>query len=92
MLICVYSSDLSKVTEVDSLDWEIAISKIADMILQEQSPQRLLAIRQHLYDLIIKCIQPSLIIKKLTFYLLDKVDPSLKLQILEKAAFHVSIR
>ncbi|RCH92225.1 Replication factor C (RF-C) subunit [Rhizopus azygosporus] len=86
--IAVRHSDLSKVTEVDSLDWEIAISKIADMILQEQSPQRLLAIRQHLYDLIIKCIQPSLIIKKLTFYLLDKVDPSLKLQILEKAAFH----
>lgn len=83
---------MSKVTEVDPLDWEIAISKIADMILQEQSPQRLLAIRQHLYDLIIKCIQPSLIIKKLTFYLLDKVDPSLKLQIVEKAAFHVSIR
>jgi hypothetical protein len=91
MLTCIInSSDLTSITQPESLDWEMAIAKIAGLIIQEQSPARLLVIRAQLYDLITKCIQPSVILKRLTFYLLDKVNDSIKLKIIERAAYHVS--
>jgi replication factor C subunit 3/5 len=82
--------DLKSVLQPESLDWEMAISKIADMIIAEQSPLKLLAVRAQLYDLITKCIQSSVILKILTFYLLEKVSDPIKLKIIEKAAYHVS--
>ncbi|KAI8388776.1 DNA clamp loader [Radiomyces spectabilis] len=80
--------DLADVQRPEKLDWEVAINKIAKMILEEQSPARLLAVRTHLYDLISHCIQSSLIIKNLAFELADAVDNDFKKIIIEKAAFH----
>jgi replication factor C subunit 3/5 len=74
-----------------NLDWEVAISKIVDMMIKDQSPNTLVAIRPHLYELITKNIESNTILKKLTFILLNKVDSSLKPKIVEKAAYHVSI-
>lgn len=71
------------------MDWEKAIAKIAELILQEQSPARLLVVRTHFYDLISKCIQPSIILKRLAFYLMERVSDDLKLKFIEKAACHV---
>lgn len=84
------SSDLSGISQPESLDWEMAIAKIADIIIAEQSAAKLLVVRGHLYDLITKCIQSSVILKRLTFYLLEKVSDPIKLKIIEKAAYHVS--
>lgn len=72
------------------MDWEKAIAKIAELIIQEQSPTRLLLIRTQFYDLISKCIQPSIILKRLTFYLMERVSDDLKSKFIEKAAYHVS--
>lgn len=69
----------------------MAIARVAELILAEQSPARLLIVRSHLYDIITKCIQSSVILKRLAFYLLEKVDETMKLKIIEKAAFHVSL-
>ncbi|KAI7907029.1 DNA clamp loader [Cokeromyces recurvatus] len=80
--------DLTNVTRPEDLDWEKAIAKIADAIITEQSATKLLQIRGYLYDLITKCIQPSIILKRLSFYLIEKVPESIKLQIIEQAAFH----
>ncbi|KAG1057520.1 hypothetical protein G6F43_000639 [Rhizopus delemar] len=54
----------------------------------DQSPNTLVAIRPHLYELITKNIESNTILKKLTFILLNKVDSSLKPKIVEKAAYH----
>ncbi|RCI02776.1 Replication factor C (RF-C) subunit, partial [Rhizopus stolonifer] len=84
----VRHSDLSTLTRPEDLDWEKAIAKIAHMIIIEQSPAKLLQVRTQLYDLIVKCIQPSVILKRLSFYLLNQVPEQVKLQIIEKAAYH----
>lgn len=34
------SSDLSNISQAEKLDWEVVISKIAKLILEEQSPAR----------------------------------------------------
>lgn len=78
-------------TQIDELDWEIAISKMTDMMIKEPTPASLITIRQHLYDLVIKYIEPTVILKKLAFVLMNKVDNSLKLNIIERAAYYVSI-
>jgi replication factor C subunit 3/5 len=43
-------------------DWEKYISRTAERILGEQSPERLLEIRGMLYELLVRCIPPSLIL------------------------------
>lgn len=80
---------MTSITRPENLDWELAISRVADLILAEQSPARLLLVRSHFYDIMIKCIQPSVILRRLAFFLMEKVDESMKLKIIEKAAFHV---
>ncbi|KAI9273612.1 DNA clamp loader [Sporodiniella umbellata] len=84
----VRHSDLTKVTQMDDLDWEVTISLIVNAILKEQTPNSLLAIRPLLYELIVKYIEPTVILKKITFGLLKKIDNSLKPKIVEKAAYH----
>lgn len=44
-------------------DWEIYCGKVADSILQEQSPQRLLEVRAKLYELLSHCIPPAVVLK-----------------------------
>lgn len=88
--ILFISTDLTSITQPESLDWEMAIAKVAKLILEEQTPARLLMVRSHLYDIITKCIQSSVIIKRLTFFLIDKMDEPMKLKVIERAAFHVS--
>lgn len=85
----MYSPDLSNVSKPEDLDWGKAIAKLANMIIREQSASQLLSIRTNLYDLIIKCIQPTVILKTLTFYLINQVPEVIKPKIIEQAAFHV---
>lgn len=81
-------SELGNVTQMELLDWEVTISKIVDMILKEQTPNNLLAIRPLLYELITKYIEPSVILQKLAFGLIQKVNNLLKTKIIEQAAHH----
>ncbi|KAI8366528.1 P-loop containing nucleoside triphosphate hydrolase protein [Blakeslea trispora] len=84
----VRHGDLSSLTRPEDLDWEKAIAKIAQMILTEQSPARLLQVRTQLYDMLAKCIQSSVILKRLTFYLIQQIPEPIQLSVIEKAAFH----
>lgn len=43
-------------------DWEKFCSKVAQRILSEQTPERLLEVRGMLYELLVHCIPPTLII------------------------------
>lgn len=55
-------------------DWEGFITAIADHIVQSQSPQQLLTIRNLLYQLLTSCIPPDLILQRLTLALTQKVS------------------
>ena len=69
-------------------DWEIYISQLASDITKEQSPQRLMAAREKLYELLINCIPASVIIKTLAMELMKNLDDELKHDVLEAAAFY----
>jgi replication factor C subunit 3/5 len=55
--------DLQGDIDVARPDWETYCAKVADAILQEQSPQRLLDVRAKLYELLSHCIPPAVVLK-----------------------------
>ena len=59
------------------------------MILGEQSPARLLAVRARLYERLVHAIPASLSFQTLTTYLVRRVDETLRASIVQKAAFYV---
>ena len=73
---------------VQKTDWELYISQLAAEITKEQSPQRLMAAREKLYELLINCIPASVIIKTLAMDLMKNLDDDLKHDVLEAAAFY----
>lgn len=62
-----YSQNRSeKVTDktiIPPPDWEALIAQIADDIMAERSPARILEVRAKLYDLLSHCIPPTTILK-----------------------------
>ncbi|XP_064963899.1 replication factor C subunit 5 isoform X1 [Musa acuminata AAA Group] len=45
------------------LDWEQYVSEIASDIMKEQSPKRLFSVRGKIYELLVNCIPPEIILK-----------------------------
>jgi len=48
-----------------SPEWEDFLQGVATLIIAEQSPKRLLMVRNKLYELLVHCIPPDLILKKI---------------------------
>lgn len=71
---------------VQAPDWEQFIQELANEILQEQSPRRLLVVRKKLYELLVNCIPAVIILRVLTRELLRKIDSDMKVQVLQLAA------
>lgn len=69
-------------------DWEVYIRQLATDITKEQSPQTLMTAREKLYELLVNCIPASTILKSLTGELLNNLDDSVKLEVIEWAAFY----
>ncbi|KAH8071275.1 hypothetical protein JL720_11485 [Aureococcus anophagefferens] len=69
-------------------DWEQYVVAIASDIAREQSPQRLLATRDKLYELLSKCIPADVILKTLARELLKNLDDEMKAEVLKWAAFY----
>ena len=63
------------------------MQEIANDILGEQTPKRLFVVRGKLYELLVNCIPPELIIKKLMLELARKLDDELKHKVADCAAF-----
>ncbi|ORY28295.1 P-loop containing nucleoside triphosphate hydrolase protein [Naematelia encephala] len=80
--------DLSGDIEVAKADWETYCGKVADLILQEQSAPKLLEVRGKLYELLSHCIPPTVILKTIAERIVDKVDDTLKPQIVHWAAYY----
>jgi replication factor C subunit 3/5 len=67
-------------------DWEKYLKETAMMIVGEQSPERLLQVREHIYELLCHCIPPDLIFKGLLKELVKNCDNQLKAEICSEAA------
>ena len=55
--------DLSSSPPIVKPDWETYCHKVADMIIQEQTPQRVMEVRAKLYELLSHCIPATVILK-----------------------------
>ncbi|KAK2742793.1 Replication factor C (RF-C) subunit [Myotisia sp. PD_48] len=75
-------------TPIPPPDWEALISVIADEIMAERSPARILQVRARFYDLLTHCIPATTIIKTLAFKLVPQVDGPLKPEVIKWAAFY----
>ena len=68
-------------------DWEMYIKEIAQDILTEQTAKRLYLVRGKLYELIVNCIPPEMIIRQLAKELMPKLDDELKRSTAQAAAY-----
>jgi len=84
----VQSSIDARLPPIQRTDWELYITQLANDITKEQSPQRLMAAREKLYELLINCIPAQIIIKTLTVELCKNLDDELKHKVIEWAAFY----
>ena len=73
---------------IQKTDWELYISQLAMDCAREQSPQKLLAAREKLYELLINCIPADVILKTLAMEVMKNLDDSLKHEVIEWAAFY----
>ena len=71
---------------VQSPDWQLFISALADEILTEQSPKQLLKVRGKIYELIANCIPADLIMRSLVQALLRKVPTMVRHEAVHHAA------
>ncbi|CAL8142035.1 unnamed protein product [Orchesella dallaii] len=67
-------------------DWEKYLRETAFIIVQEQSPQRLLLVRERLYELLCHCIPADLIFRGLLKELVKNCDNQLKAEVCAEAA------
>jgi replication factor C subunit 3/5 len=72
--------------DVVNTDWEAFISDVAGIMVDEQSPSRLLVVRGKLYELISHCIPADVVLKTLGMELLKRVDDGIKGEILKQVA------
>lgn len=73
---------------IQKTDWELYIMNLAKDIIQEQSPQKLMAAREKLYELLVNCIPATIILKTLTAELMKSLDDELKYEVIDAAAFY----
>jgi len=69
-------------------DWENFIDHVAKLIIQQQTPDRLLLVRSKLYELLTNCIPPDVVLRTLVTVLLRRVDDQIKTEIVHWAAYY----
>jgi len=68
--------------------WKLFIDELARIVVEEQSPKRLLLARQKLYELLANCIPPDIIFETLTISLMENIDDSLRPKLARWSAYH----
>ncbi|GAB1606807.1 replication factor C subunit 3-like [Argonauta hians] len=74
--------------KVSEPDWKLYLQETASLMVQQQSPQRLLEIRARLYELLTHCIPPDVIMKGLLQELITNCDGQLKAEVVKSAAYY----
>nr|CAX70206.1 Replication factor C 38kD subunit [Schistosoma japonicum] len=67
-------------------DWQAFLCETASAILAEQSPKKILEVRNRLYELLCHCIPPNVIMRGLVDNLLNSCDRNLKLELVQLGA------
>jgi len=80
-------SDAAK-ARVKTAPWQLFVEELAKIVVEEQSPSRLLLARNKLYELMANCIPPEVVFERLTMALMENVDDSLRGDIAKWAAYH----
>ena len=62
------------------------MQEIAKDIFQEQSPKQLYAVRGKLYELLVNCLPPELILRKLALALMRTLDDEVRHKCIDLAA------
>jgi replication factor C subunit 3/5 len=73
--------------EVAAADWELYVAEIASDMLAEQSAKRLYLVRGKLYELLVNCIPPELVMRRLALELARRCDDEVRRETMEAAAF-----
>ncbi|KAF3598134.1 hypothetical protein DY000_02025923 [Brassica cretica] len=81
---------------ISPMDWEEYVAEISTDMLREQSPKSLFQVRGKVYELLVNCIPPEVLLKRLLYELLRKLDSELKLEehrmrLGQKAIFHIEV-
>ncbi|KAN0090978.1 P-loop containing nucleoside triphosphate hydrolase protein [Tylopilus felleus] len=82
------SPDLSGPLNIAKPDWETYCHKIGDLIVQEQSPERVMQVRAKFYELLSHCIPPTIILKTVADRVVERVDEAVKADVMHWAAFY----
>ncbi|KZV96548.1 P-loop containing nucleoside triphosphate hydrolase protein [Exidia glandulosa HHB12029] len=82
------SPDLTGDLKIAKPDWETYCHKVADMIVAEQTPTQVLAVRAKFYELLSHCIPPTVIIKTVAERVVERVDGALKADVMHWAAVY----
>jgi len=82
------SVNLNATLPVPLPDWELYVGRIAREILTEQSPSKLIHVRDMLYELLTNCIPSDIIIQTLTRELVKSIDETLKHEVAHWAAYY----
>ncbi|OMH80347.1 Replication factor C subunit 5 [Zancudomyces culisetae] len=77
--------------EIPLTDWEAVIFSLGQSMLKAQSPQTIMQCRTVLYELLSHCIPPNLILRTLAFHLIERIDESLKAEVIAMASLYVSL-
>lgn len=73
---------------VPECDWETFLKQTAHLVVEQQTPQRLLDVRSRLYELLTHCIPPEIIMKGLLRELVSNCDGELKADVTQMAAYY----
>ncbi|KAF8150065.1 P-loop containing nucleoside triphosphate hydrolase protein [Crassisporium funariophilum] len=82
------SPDLTGPLTIAKPDWEVYCHKVADLIVAEQTPARVMEVRAKFYELLSHCIPPTVILKTVAERVVERVDEALKAEIMHWAAFY----
>uniref|UniRef100_A0A158PKA5 AAA domain-containing protein n=1 Tax=Angiostrongylus costaricensis TaxID=334426 RepID=A0A158PKA5_ANGCS len=74
--------------QVPEPEWEIYLRETADLMLKKQNNEAVLAVRERLYELISRCIQPNVIFSYLLRELLKRCPQSAQLETVQVAALY----
>lgn len=77
---------ISENTLIPVAEWEIYIQETARMILQKQTSDMLLKVRERLYEVISRLIPTNVIFKKLLEFLLPSCPPAIVREVVSEAA------
>ncbi|KAK0523000.1 Replication factor C (RF-C) subunit [Tilletia horrida] len=80
------AKELSGDVAIAAPDWETYAHATAEAIIKAQTPEQLLVVRGMLYELLVHCIPPSLILKTILERLVVRVDDEIRAGLVEKAA------